>query len=332
MYDVVTIGETMLRFTPGGGLRWVQAQQFDLHIGGSESNLAVGLSRLGHRVAWISRLTDNPFGRKIAQQISAEGVDTSHVVWTDQDRIGLYFFEQGSPPRENRVIYDRAGSSYSQWSFEDLPRQIFVPGFARYLHVSGISLGLGSRTQKLIMACVERAKEAGWSISFDINFRAKLWSAEQAREVCEQLAALADVVFLPIRDARTVWQINYDVQQLQLTPSESSKAVIEQFASLVPAANCVMTLGELGACTLCRGQFDFATTRAVTAIGRLGGGDAFAAGFLSGLLRYGTNPAALRWGNAAAQVKYSITGDLPLFEYAEVASIADGVQSQNSFR
>lgn len=336
MYDVVTIGETMLRFTPIENLRWQQADRFEMHIGGSESNLAVGLARLGHRVAWISRLTNNSFGKGIASQIASHGVDTQHVLWTDQDRIGIYFFEQGFPPRSNRVIYDRAGSSFSRWREADLDESLFLPDFARYLHVSGISLGLGETTQSLIHRSVVRAKEAGWRVSFDVNYRAKLWHFPEARKACESIMKMADLIFLPIRDARNLWQLSFDEHRLVDHPSETAQPVIESLAKLFPNSLNVMTLGEQGACAVRDGDFAYASTRAVPPIGRLGGGDAFAAGFLSGLMRFDSLQAALRWGNAAAQVKYSISGDLPLFEYDEVSVIAsdnsDCKHDQQNFR
>ncbi len=106
-YDVITLGETMLRFTPPQLKRLEQTTGFDIEVGGTESNTAVGLARLGLNVAWLSRLTDNPLGRIIEQAIAKNGVDTSHIIWTDQDRVGLYFLEEGRIPRGSRVIYDR---------------------------------------------------------------------------------------------------------------------------------------------------------------------------------------------------------------------------------
>src|SRR5690606_7918776 len=110
MYDVITLGETMLRLTPPAPLRIEQTTSFNVYVGGAESNTAVGLSRLGFKTAWLSRLTDNPLGRLIAGTIARYGVDTSHVVWTSKDRVGVYYVEEGQSPRASQVYYDRAGS------------------------------------------------------------------------------------------------------------------------------------------------------------------------------------------------------------------------------
>ena len=151
VYDVVTIGETMLRLTPDSHLRLEQAESLQVHVGGSESNTAVGLARLGKRVAWISRLTDNHLGRRIERAIAAHGVDTKNVIWTADDRVGLYFLEAGSPPRNSHVIYDRANSAYSRLEPKDLPNGLFVPGKSKWLHVTGISLWLGKPLERLLL-------------------------------------------------------------------------------------------------------------------------------------------------------------------------------------
>ena len=333
MYDLVTVGETMLRWTPSDGLRWEQAQRFDLHVGGSESNTAVGLARLGHQVAWISRLTDNAFGRRIARSIAAHGVDVGHVIWTAEDRIGTYYFEPGSPPRDNQVIYDRAGSSFSRFSSEQLPAALFAAGRARTLHFSGISLGLGATSQKLIGRCVELARQAGWRISWDINYRAKLWPAAEARRVFDTYLPLVDLVFVPLRDLRWLWNIGVDASALVDQPARTAEQALTQWSQLCPQACTVVTLGEYGAAAYADGQFHFASTRAVPVVSRLGSGDAFAAGFLSGWLRSLPLTTALHWGNAAAQLKCSIPGDLPLFERHEVlALLAEAGDAPAHFR
>lgn len=331
-YDVVTIGETMLRLTPPNGLRWEQSDLLQVHIGGSESNTAVGLARLGHPVAWISKLTDNPLGRKIASAIAAHGVDTQHVLWTQQDRIGTYYYEEGSPPRGNQVLYDRAESSFSKFSFAELPTDLFAEGRAKLLHVTGISLGVSNISRDLIQRSVKLAKAAGWKVSFDVNYRAKLWSPTQARDVCNLLFADADFVFLPIRDAKLLWGLDYDQAELESKTEQVAARVAEQMSAIVGKAALVMTLGSLGSCALSNQQFCFAPTQAVPAVGRLGGGDAFTAGFLSGVLQFADLQLALRWGNAAAAIKYSIPGDIPYFNRKEVELLACGKAAQQPFR
>ncbi|MBX3422603.1 MAG: sugar kinase [Pirellulaceae bacterium] len=321
-YDVVTIGESMLRLTPVEGQRWEQADQFQMHVGGSESNVAAGLARLGQSVAWISRLTDNAFGRKIARSIAAHGVDTRHIIWTDEDRIGTYYFEPACAPRPNQVLYDRAASSFSRLCADMLPTGLFVPGASRYLHVSGISLALGAPCCEMIFASVQLAKQAGWKISFDVNYRAKLWTPTVAGAVCLKLMQQADLVFLPFRDARTLFNIGIGDQEIGHLPEEFATHALKALAQRCSAECIVLTLGQYGAAACTHQGVCYSPTRAASVVGRLGGGDAFAAGFLSQWLTGAPTLTALRWGNAAAQLKYTIPGDLPYFESAEVAALA----------
>jgi 2-dehydro-3-deoxygluconokinase len=140
--DVVTLGETMLRLTPANYRRLEQASALDIEVGGTESNMAIGLARLGLKPIWLSRLTNNPMGRLIAGALAAQGVDTSHVVWTDDDRVGVLFFEIGKAPRGSRVIYDRQGSAGSRMRPEELPHDLFQPDRARLFHTTGVTPSL----------------------------------------------------------------------------------------------------------------------------------------------------------------------------------------------
>ncbi len=314
-YDVVTFGESMLRLTPPHFERFSQASQFEIHIGGSESNTSVGLARLGLRVAWITRMTDNPLGRKITEAIAAHGVDTTHVVWTDEDRVGTYYLERGKPPRGSRVFYDRAGSAISRMHPEEFPLDLLRNQSLRVFHTTGITMGLSSSTSATAMHAALAAKESSTLISFDLNYRSKLWSPQSARQTCEVMMRLADIVFIPRRDAATVFQI----------AATEPRAILAELASSFPKAIIVLTLGAEGAAAI-NPQGDFVSQPAFPAVEveRLGGGDAFSAGFLRGWLQSGELPTALRWGAAVAALKYTIPSDLPLVDLAEVQSLVLG--------
>jgi 2-dehydro-3-deoxygluconokinase len=300
-YDIITMGETMLRFTPPALQRIEQAIQFEAHIGGSESNVAVGLARLGMKVAWLSRLTKNALGQIIANGIRAQGVDTSQIVWTDEDRIGLYFYETGTAPRGGQVIYDRAGSAMSNMKPEDLPQTLFQSGQAKLLHLSGITLAIGKQAAATSLYAAKLAKEAGFLLSFDINYRALLSSPETAVEACHPLASLADILFLPLRDAVSLYG----------SPNESH-AALESMKARYPQAKIVLTLGADGAICDDAGKILHQAAFPASEQGRLGRGDAFVAGFLYASLSYPTSAEALAWGAAAAAYKSSITGDFSL--------------------
>lgn len=316
MYDVVTLGETMVRLTPATPLRLEQALALEVHVGGSESNTAVGLARLGARVCWLSRLTDNPMGKVITNTLRAQGVDTSRVVWTADDRVGLYFLEEGAAPRESRVIYDRKLSAISRMQADELPADLFRAGEARLLHLTGITLALGEAAYATCARALELAQAAGWKVSFDVNYRGKLWTLEAARTGCERFMQAADVIFLPLRDALNIYGYRND---------EDAKAVLDDLGRRYPQATVAMTLGEGGA--LARrpdGAIAHHPIFQAAAVSRLGRGDAFTAGFLYRWLEAADDiQGALRWGTAMAALKYGITGDMPLVEKAEAQALVE---------
>lgn len=321
MYDVVTLGETMARLTPPGTLRLEQAQALEVHVGGSESNTSVGLARLGLRVCWLSRMTDNPVGHVITNAIRAQGVDTSHVVWTDSDRVGLYFLEEASAPRESRVIYDRRDSAISRMLPEHLPTDLFRKGEGRLLHLTGITLALSPTAYETAQRALSLALAAGWQISFDVNYRGKLWASDTARAGCDPFMQSANLIFLPLRDAKLLYKLD---------ASLTAEQAIEELHQRFPQATIVMTLGADGAIARPRdGGIVRHAAFPATAVSRLGRGDAFTAGFLYRWLADSNDLSlALRYGTAMAALKYGITGDMPLVEAVEVqALVANGAAS-----
>jgi 2-dehydro-3-deoxygluconokinase len=295
------MGETMIRFTPPDLLRMEQAREFEAHIGGSESNVAIGLARLGLRVAWVSRLTNNPLGQLIASGIRAHGVDTSHIVWTDKDRVGLYFYEAGFAPRAGKVIYDRAESAMSRMLPSDLPLDLIRNGEAKLLHLSGITTAIGQNAAQTNLEAAEKAKAEGLSLSFDINYRALLASPENWVKASEPIAAMADIIFLPLRDAVSLYGT-----------SNEAEAALKAMKARYPQAQIVLTLGAEGAISEEAGEVVKQAAYPASEHGRLGRGDSFVAGFLYGKLNTPGAKDALAWGTAAAAYKSSITGDFPL--------------------
>lgn len=310
-YDVVTLGETMIRLTPPLLQRLEQTKIFDIEVGGSESNLSVGLARLGINVTWISRLTSNALGRIIANELRGYGVDVSHVIWTEHDRVGVYFLEEGKAPRGNQVIYDRADSAMSRIAPDDLPQDLFQPDKAKILHVSGITLALGDTASKTVYQAAEWAKAAGWQLSFDINYRAKLWTQEDSVAGCDALAKMADILFMPFRDAQYLYHAPNNIE-----------AALHHLRERYPHPNIILTNGGEGASGLAMdGTVYHQGAFSAEAVGRVGGGDAFVSGFLYGYLTYETIAKSLLWGTAAAAHKYSTPGDIPLFTRDELAQL-----------
>ena len=137
-FDVVTFGEAMIRLAPPGFRRLEQAQTLDVQVGGAELNTAVALARLGRTAAWVSRLTDNPLGRLVANHAREAGVSTDHVVWTKEDRVGVYYLEFGAAPRASNVLYDRKGSAIANIRPGMVPWSEVLAG-SKWFHVTGIT-------------------------------------------------------------------------------------------------------------------------------------------------------------------------------------------------
>jgi 2-dehydro-3-deoxygluconokinase len=313
-YDVVALGETMLRFSPEGNNRLEQAGCMQVHVGGSESNTAVGLARLGRRVAWLSRLTDNPLGRTVASVIRSQGVDVSHVVWTDRDRVGLYFLESGPSPRGSRVIYDRENSAYARFHAEELPVDVFSSGRSQWLLVTGISLALEESTRQLIARAVSLAKKAGWKIAFDVNHRRLLCTTTEAREYFDELFRTCDLLFAAYRDVGAMWGMDC---------GEDYQSAMAKLLAYRRGRHSVMTLSSNGAIAGIHDEICMQRIEPVEPVGRLGGGDAFSAGYLYAQLEGLSLSDSLRWSTAVARLKYTIPGDLPLIDRSEVESLLE---------
>src|SRR5450432_4715204 len=175
--DLLTAGEALIRLSVPAGELVAATSTLDIHIGGAESNVAVALAHLGYRVRWLSRLTDNVLGHRIASELTRHGVDCSQVIWTPEDRVGLYFIEFGALPRPTQVTYDRSGSAASKMN----PTTFDLAQVAqsRVLHLTGITAALSEECYALVVALLDRASEENVHVVFDVNFRARLWSPDQ---------------------------------------------------------------------------------------------------------------------------------------------------------
>src|SRR5260370_25612707 len=149
-YDLMTLGETLLRLSPPGLQRIDQTRLFEIGVGGSELNVGCLLARLGRRVAWVSRLPEGPLGRIVDGEARRHGVDTRYVRWIAGARLGLMFFEAGPAPRNTRVIYDRKHSAAAELGFEDAPWEALIAASAR-VHLSGITPALGPSCRALVV-------------------------------------------------------------------------------------------------------------------------------------------------------------------------------------
>jgi 2-dehydro-3-deoxygluconokinase len=308
-WDVVSFGETMIRLAVPLGERLETATRLEVGIGGAEANVLVALARLGRRTAWASVLPRNPLGERIVRELAWHGVDTSWVQWVERGRVGVYYLDTGVPPRPTAVLYDRAGSAVAQVDPAAFPID-FVTG-GRWLHLTGITPALSVGCRAVAERLMERARAAGVPVSFDVNYRSRLWGPDEAARVLEPYCAGATVLFCGEGDARTLWGLE-----------GTALEVAERLAGRFGAEVTVLTLGEGGAVAVTReGERVTAEALRATVIDRVGAGDAFAAGFLHGYLDGRDLERGLRTGVALAALKLTVRGDLALISAAELEAM-----------
>src|SRR5262245_5137573 len=193
MADVIAFGEVMVRLAPPNFQRLEQARTLDVEIGGAELNTAAGLVRLGRSTAWVSRLPDNPLGKLVANRVREIGVSDKFVQFSPDTRCGLYFLEFGASPRASSILYDRKDSAVAKVGRGMFPWPSIFAG-AKWFHVTGISAALSVGAAEVVDEAMHAAKAAGVRVSVDLNYRAKLWTREQAATVMGKLLPMCDVL------------------------------------------------------------------------------------------------------------------------------------------
>lgn len=309
-FDVTTIGETMLRLSVPAGQRLESMGKLDVFPAGAEANIVAALSRLGRRSAWMGGLPDNPLGYLVANHLRVAGVDLEGVYWHDDGRMGNYFIEFAEPPRPIQVIYDRTGSVAAEMTPADVNWERMLN--TRLIHLTGITPALSTGCLSIVREALARAREKGVAISFDINYRNKLWSPSAAAAVLRELIQEADLLFCARGDAATVFNI-------EGTPED----VVEQLADLSRASTIVSSIGAEGVIAWDGKRLLREPAVPVVVIDRIGAGDGLAAGVVHGWLDDDL-PGGLRFGTAMAALALSQNGDMIITTLDEVeAVIAD---------
>ncbi|MFP7297925.1 sugar kinase [Neobacillus niacini] len=293
--DVVTIGETMGLFTPNkqGYLRY--ANQFSQSFAGSETNVAIGVSRMGYKAGWISRVGQDEFGKGLLMFLRGENIDLTFVK-EDQDSPTGLMFKEYLRENQTRVFYYRSNSAASRLSPEDIDRSYISQ--AKYLFVSGITPALSRSCQLAVMAAIEIAKENGVQVVFDPNLRKTLWDEGIARQTLLEIAKQADIVLPGIGEGEFLFGTN--------DAKEIGEKLLELGAKVV-----IVKLGERGACAVTNEGAEFIPGYDVKrVVDPIGAGDAFAAGFLTGLLDKLSLSEAVHRANAFGALATQVKGDI----------------------
>lgn len=315
---VISFGEAMLRLTPPDFERLERTLTLDISPGGAELNSAVTIAALGIPARWVSILPDVPLGRNLARIARSHGVDLRHVLWTPEEegRMGLYFLEEGADPRPSAVHYDRAGSAFARMSPGAFAWESILPGAAA-LHISGITPAVGDGPRAETMAAIRAANALGVPVAFDLNYRSKLWSEQAARACFVEIVPMVDILFASRGALRTFFGIEGDHETVLREARERLGLAITILSRKKGKTSRDIRLGSISMGE--DGRIVEGPWREVEVIDRLGGGDAFAGGFLGG---YAEHPADLErniaLGSAAQAIKHTIPGDFLAATRAEI--------------
>jgi 2-dehydro-3-deoxygluconokinase len=318
--EVITFGEAMVRLSPPNFQRLEQACSLDLRVGGAELNTAAALARLSRSTSWVSRLTLNPLGRLIANRARELGIGIEHLVWTEDDRVGVYFLEFGAAPRASSVLYDRKSSAIAHirpgmvnWT------QVFQN--VKWFHVTGITPALSASAAETTREALQAAKSSRVQVSIDLNYRAKLWSQPEANRWMTEFMSFCNVLITTEEDAERVFGITgHDFEEV-------GRKLLQKFPLQIVAItirdNPLVWKNSWTAIAL-RGNGIFRTrTYEVEIVDRLGAGDSFAAGLIHGLLDDDLQKG-IDYGVAVSALKHTIPGDFAWITREEVESLLKG--------
>lgn len=329
---VITFGEIMLRLAPEGYCRFVQAEAFGATYGGGEANVSVSLANYGFDSKFVSKLPKHEIGQSAVNSLRKYGVDTSYIA-RGGDRIGIYYLEKGASQRPSKVIYDRAGSSIATAAPSDFDWKAIFDG-AEWFHFTGITPALNDQVAAICLEACKAAREAGATISCDLNYRNKLWSKEKAGKVMGELCQYVDVCIANEEDAADVFGIhaaNTDITS-GCVNEEGYKEVAKQLADRFGFQKVAITLRESisandnnwSAMLYDGTSFFFSKKYKVHIVDRVGGGDSFGGGLICASLNSLSSQETIEFAVAASCLKHSIEGDFNLVSIEEVQKLAGG--------
>jgi 2-dehydro-3-deoxygluconokinase len=319
-HEIVTFGEAMVRLSPPNFRRLEQASSLDVLVGGAELNTAVGLARFGRSAAWVSRLTNNPLGRLIANRAREAGVSTEHVLWTEEDRVGVYFLEFGAAPRASSVLYDRKGAAIANVRAGMVPWAKVFAG-AKWFHVTGITPALSPSAAEATLESLTAARAAGLRTSIDLNYRAKLWSTADAGKWMAEFMPHCEVLITTEEDTERVFGIT--AKNYEQVADKTAKRFSLPMVAITLRENPLVWKNSWTAILYHNGKVLRTATYEVEIVDRLGAGDSFAAGLIHGLLDNDPQKG-LDYGVAASALKHSIPGDFDWITRAEVEALIKG--------
>ena len=288
-------------------------------MGGSELNVVSGAAMLGARSAILTKIPNNKIGHFVRNKIRYGNVSDDYLVYDDSPdaRLGLYYYESGAYPRKSSVIYDRAGSSVCSLKLSDIPEDIY--GKTKVFHMSSITLALSDTLRQTALEILKKFHEAGAYISFDVNYRAALWSEEEARKVIEGVFPYVDFLFVSEETSRRMLRRTGTLEEIM-------KAYTVDYGCSLVATTRREVISPMrhnfGSKIYYDGRFyEEAPYENIEVIDRIGSGDAYLSGVLYGLIKTGDIQKALEIGNASSAVKNTVLGDMAASSIDEILGV-----------
>lgn len=326
MAQIVTLGEVLMRLSTPGFSRFEQARSMNVTYAGGEANVASALSYWGHHTAHVTRFPDTPIGRAAAQYLHFHGVDISHILYGGP-RMAVYFLETGAALRGSQIVYDRAGSSFAtsdpaEYNWDEILKD------ATWFHWAGITPALSQEAADVCLQGIQASRKRGITVSGDIFYRSNLWKyGKGPADILPELTAGTDIVIANQENIRDIYGIDStDFQdacrKLQAAFPQVSRVVDTKRTSLSASHNLLRAYLWNGNTMLETEDIEINPI-----VDRVGGGDAFIAGLIHGLIRFDDEQKALEFGVAASALKHTIEGDALISTEAEVEAIRQGETS-----
>ncbi len=321
-FDLLALGELMLRLSPTVNERITRGDSFGKQAGGAELNAITGAAMLGLRCGIISKLPANDLGTYIKNRVRLCGVSDDYLVYDSgkDARLGVYYYESGAYPRKPRIVYDRKNSSINTISVDDFDEKIFKS--TRCFHTSGITLALSPQVRETTIEMIKRFKAEGAIISFDVNFRGNLWTGSEAKECIERILPYVDIFFCSEETARLTFLKEGDAKSIMKSFTQDFPVSIVASTQRIVHSPKRHTFGSILYSAKDDTFYEEPPYANIEVVDRIGSGDAYISGVLYGLLSHeGDYQKALEYGNATSSLKNTIPGDLLSTDLKEIDGI-----------
>lgn len=323
---ILGFGEIMLRLTPPNNQKILQANSFDAVYSGGEANVIASLAMFGHDTKFVTKLPNNYLGQKVINKFRGYNVDVNDII-LGEGRLGVYYSEIGHGLRSTEVIYDRKYSAISMASKEEFNLDKMLEGIG-IIHLSGITPALSKELYNFIIELVKTCKNKGILVCYDSNYREKLWSIDDAGELFKEILPYIGIAFLGYLDMVNILKFEDKNLEFEENLEDLYRRLFEKYPNLKYAACTKRTVNSINNNSLKGYLFNGdrllkSNEYTFDILDRVGGGDAFTAGILHGILKEMDEERIVEFGICASSLKHSIIGDINIIDEDTVNSLID---------